>query len=445
MTSALPGTQHRLGNSQLPSVSMPEGSNSPAAAGAGRMAVGVLLLCAGLNLLARGVSDTYAVFLVPLTAEFAVERGALTGVYSVYMLVYGLAAPLAGIAFDRFGPRAVYGAGLACLGAAYFAAGSAAAVWQLYLLLGLLGGVGSVAIGIVPASGLVSRWFRRRLPSAMSVLHAALGIGVLLFAPVTQWLIDLAGWRGAYHAMGLALLLLVPPLLLLPWRTMAAGHPDYVERGGASAAPGTRGALGRALRMPAFWGLFTVMFFTALSTFAVVVQLVAYLVEVGFAPLEAASMYGAMGMLSIVGMLTAGALAERFEERYVATFSYSSSILGIGMLALLAWYPSFVLAAAFVLLFGTMQGSRGPLVTTLAARLFSRAGFGAVYGCISLGMGIGGAIGSWASGALHDLTGAYGVGYALAAAAAGAGIALFWLVGALAQPPRRAAGGTGAP
>lgn len=398
------------------------------------MALGVLALCATLNLLARGVADTYAVFLVPLAEEFAVERGALTGVYSVYMLVYGLAAPLAGIAFDRVGPRAVYGAGLACLGAAYFAAAGAGAVWQLYLLLGLVAGIGSVAIGIVPASGLVSRWFRRRLPSAMSVLYAALGIGVMLFAPLAQWLIALLGWRGAYHAIGLGLLLLVPPLLLLPWRVLAAGHPDYAERAADGPAPGTRAALARALRLPAFWGLFAVMFFTSLSTFAVVVQLVAYLVEVGFAPLEAASMYGAMGMLSILGMLAAGALAERFEERQVATFSYSSTILGIGVLALLAWYPSYALAAAFVLLFGTMQGSRGPLVTTLAARLFARSGFGAVYGCISLGMGIGGAIGSWASGVLHDLTGGYATGYALAATASGSGVALFWLVGALAGP-----------
>jgi MFS family permease len=404
-------------------------------AGAGRLALGVLALCAGLNLLARGVADTYAVFLVPLAEAFAVERGVLTGVYSVYMLVYGLAAPLAGIAFDRFGPRAVYAAGLACLGGGYFAAGGVSAVWQLYLLIGFIGGIGSVALGIVPASGLVSRWFRRRLPSAMSVLHAALGIGVLLFAPLTQWLIERAGWRGAYHIIGLALLALAPLLLLLlPWRRITAGHPEYAERAADAPPPGARGALARALRMPAFWGLFTVMFVTALATFAVLVQLVAYLVEVGFAPLEAASLYGTMGMLSIVGMLAAGALAERFEERYVATLSYSSTILGIGVLALLAWYPSFVLAGAFVLLFGTMQGSRGPLVTTLAARLFARSGFGAVYGCISLGMGLGGALGSWSSGALHDVTGSYGAGYVLAAAAAGAGIALFWLVGALAQP-----------
>jgi len=54
-----------------------------------------------------------------------------------------------------------------------------------------------------------------------------------------------------------------------------------------------------------------------------------------------------------------------------------------------------------------------------------------VYGTIMLGMGLGGAVGSWASGRLHDLTGGYLAGFLLAILGAAAGIALFWTVGAL--------------
>jgi MFS family permease len=406
----------------------------PRKSSAPRAALGVLAMCTALNFLSRGVSDTYAVFLLPLAREFDADRAALTSVYSVYMLVYGLAAPVAGMAFDRFGPRALYCAGAALFGATYVLAGSAATLGQLYLLIGVLGGIASVAVGMVPASALVSRWFRQRLPSAMSVLYAALGTGVLLLAPTSQWLIEQTGWRTAYHLLGGAVLLLFPGLLALPWRTIAAGHPDYNQPSATATRRAGVATIAQALRMSAFWGLFGIMFVTSFTTFSIVVQIVAYLVEIGFAPLEAASVYGVMGMLSILGMLGSGWLAQRYGERLIATLSYSCTIAGIAVLALLKWQPAYALLVSFALLFGTVQGSRGPLVATLAARLFDRSGLGAVYGCISLGMGVGAALGSSTAGTLHDLTGGYRIGFALAASSALIGMLLFRLIASLTEP-----------
>jgi len=399
-----------------------------------RTAIGVLAVCAVLNFLSRGVSESYAVFLLPLEREFGADRATLTGIYSVYMLMNGLAGPAVGMAFDRFGPRAVYAVGIACFGIAYILAGSIGALWQLYAFVGLVGGVAAAAIGMVPASTLASRWFRARLASAMGVLYAGLGIGLLLFAPITQGLIDAFGWRDAYRVLGAGALILLPLLVFLPWRRMAAGHPDYAAGGIPRTAQGAAWTLARAIRTRPFWALFAVMFVTSLSTYAINVQVVAYLVEVGFAPLQAASVYGFVGMLSVVGMLGAGMAAGRFGERAVATFAYACSIAGIVALAALEATPSRLLLFAFVALFGTVAGSRGPLIAVLAARHFSGGGLGAIYGTIVVGMGLGGAAGSWAVGMLHDLTGGYLVGFALGASGAIAGIALFWRVGALGDP-----------
>jgi len=405
-----------------------------------RTAIGVLAVCTLLNFLSRGVSESYAVFLLPLEREFGADRATLTGIYSVYMLMNGLAAPAVGMAFDRVGPRAVYAGGIACFGIGYILAGSIGALWQLYALVGLVGGVAAAATGMVPASALASRWFRARLASAMGVLYASLGTGLLLFAPITQGLIDAFGWRGAYRVLGAGALLLLPLLLLLPWRRMAAGHPGYAASGIQRTAQGAAWTLSRAIRTTPFWALFAVMFVTSVSTYAINVQIVAYLVEVGFAPLQAASVYGFVGMLSVTGMLGAGVAAGRFGERAVATFAYACSIAGIVALAALEATPSQLLLVAFVVLFGSVAGSRGPLIAVLAARHFSGGGLGAIYGAIVVGLGLGGAVGSWAVGVLHDLTGDYRAGFALGACGAAAGIGLFWFVGAL-RDPRGAAGG----
>ncbi len=392
-----------------------------------------------MNLLSRGIGESYAVFLLPLAREFGADRGALTGVYSTYMLFAGMMSPLAGIAFDRLGPRFCYCVGLALFGSAYALAGWLGALWQLYVLVGVAGGVGAALIGMVPASGLANLWFRARLASAMGVLYAALGTGLLIIAPGTQWLIERYGWRGAYHALGGLLLALLLPVLALPWRRIAAGPPEGATRDAQPTGRNNAWTIARAVATRAFWGLFGVMFFTSVTTYAIGVQTVAYLVEIGFAPLEAASIYGLVGMISIVGMLGSGVLAERIGERPVATLSYSSTIVGIAMLALLQWHRAYALVAAFVLLFGTMQGSRGPLVAVLSARNFSGGGLGTVYGTIMVGMGLGGAVGSWAAGTLHDLTGGYRAGFMLSAVCAAAGLTLFWTVRALSAHPLSAA------
>ena len=401
-----------------------------------RIAALVLLVGMLMNMLARGLAESFAVFLLPLGEAFGTDRSAVTAIYASYMLVYGLSAPLSGVVIDRLGARVCYAIGLVLFAIAYELAARATAIGQLYLLLGVLGGIASSALGMVPASVLATRWFDRRLPTAMSLLYASLGCGVLIFSPMTQWLIDAGGWRGAYRWLGAMPLALLPLTVLLPWRAMMGGDPAVAARRAPRSQAGLRLALRAALASRSFWALFGVMFFTSVTTYLVQVQLVAFLIEAGFAPLLAASIYGLVGVLSIVGMMAAGVLAERFGERVVASFSYGCTIAGIGCLALVARYPGVALLGAFVLLFGTVSGSRGPLVAVLSSRLFRGDAQATVYGVVLTGMGFGGALAAWLAGALHDWTGQYLAGFAVSAAAAVVGLAMFRSIEAIAVTAR---------
>ena len=77
------------------------------------------------------------------------------------------------------------------------------------------------------------------------------------------------------------------------------------------------------------------------------------------------------------------------------------------MLWLLQWYPNFWLLAGFVVCFGSMIGSRGPLLTATAMKIFRGERVGTIYGTISIGSGLGSAIGSWGGGLIHDWTHSY--------------------------------------
>jgi MFS family permease len=373
---------------------------------ASRTALIVLGLCFALSMLGRGAGETFTVFLLPISTTFGWDRASVVSIYALASLSAGLASPFVGRLFDRSGPRAVYGLGLLLLGSGFTAAALAQTLWHLQLCIGLAAGLGASCLGNVTNSLLLGRWFGRRLPTAMAVVYSAAGVGTLCWLPLSQILIDRYTWRGAYQILGTALLVLAGPVLLLPWRRLSG------EAGNASAPAQTgevdkRWELASAIRHHAFWALFSTYFFTAVGMFAISVQVVAYLVEAGFPPLQAATAWGFSGVLLVAGMLTVSLLDGFLGRRRAILFSYSLSTAGIVMLWLLRTYPTAWLLVGFLICFGSTIGSRGPLISAAAISIFRGERVGTIFGAISIGAGLGSALGSWSGGLILDWTGNY--------------------------------------
>jgi MFS family permease len=371
-----------------------------------RVALNVLALCFTLSVLGRGLSDSFTVFLKPISESFGWDRAQVVSVYSLTWLAGGLTAPLVGRLFDITGPRPVYALGLTLLGGAFLAAAHAQALWQLQLSIGLAVGLGIALIGNVPNSILLGRWFGPRLPTAMAILYSAAGAGVLVILPVSQLLIDRFGWREAYQIFGIFVLCLLLPLSLLPWRLFATGSPHIVKK--ASPEFTDDGwTLKSAMRHHAFWSLFCTFFFTAVGMFAIAAQIVAYLIDAGFHPLTAATAWGFSGVALVAGMLGVSTLDGIIGRRPSVLFSYGVSIVGIFLLWLIQFHPNYWLLTGFVICFGSMIGSRGPLITATALKIFSGKRVGTIYGMISIGSGLGSGFGAWFGGVIHDYTYGY--------------------------------------
>ena len=371
-----------------------------------RMALNVLALCFALSVLGRGLGESFTVFLKPISENFGWDRAQVVSVYSLAALAGGLASPLIGRLFDRSGPRAVYSLGLILLGGAFLTAAHAQQLWQFQLSLGLCVGLGIAFIGNVPNSILLGRWFGPRLPTAMAIVYSATGAGVLILLPASQILIDQIGWRGAYQIFGAAALFLLLPLLVLPWRMFSAGSP-HLARSAAADFVDEGWTLLSAMRHHAFWALFSTFFFTAIGMYAIAPQVVAYLIDAGFPPLQAATAWGFSGVVLLFGMLGVSSLDGIIGRRPSVLLSYAVSIVGIVLFWLLQWYPNFWMLTGFVVCFGSMIGSRGPLLTATAMKIFRGERVGTIYGTISIGSGLGSAFGSWSGGLIHDWSHSY--------------------------------------
>src|ERR1700686_3984889 len=371
-----------------------------------RMALNVLALCFALSVFGRGLVESFTVFLKPISENFGWDRAHVVSVYSLTALAGGLAAPLIGRLFDRSGPRTVYSLGLFLLGGAFLVAAHAEHLWQFQLSLGVCVGIGIAFIGNVPNSILLGRWFGPRLPTAMAIVYSATGAGVLILLPGSQLLIDHVGWRDAYQIFGGAALALLLPLLVLPWRLFSTGSPHLAKSAAADLADEGWTLLG-AMRHHAFWALFSTFFFTAIGMYAISAQVVAYLIDAGFPPLQAATAWGFSGVVLLFGMLGISWLDGIIGRRPSGLFSYAISIAGILMLWALQWNPNIWLLTGFVVCFGSMIGSRGPLLTATAMKIFRGERLGTIYGAIAISSGLGSEFGPWSGGLIHDWTHSY--------------------------------------
>ena len=384
-----------------------------------------------MNAIGRGVTETFAVFLLPVEKALGVDRAAIAATYAIYMLAYGIAAPFAGQLMDRLGARACYGAGLSMLGSGYLLAGSVDTIWFYYLTVGVLGGFGAATLGMVAASSLLSRWFTERMGSVAAFPYAAIGAGMILFPPAAQMLVDAFDWRAAHQILGAVTLSGLLLVAVLPLRRFTEGSEAWRARRFAASSSGAAWSMTAAMRTGAFWALFLAYFATSVAAYAVMPHSVAFLVEQGFNPLVAAAAFGFNGVMSVIGIIAIGWLSDRWGRRPTVTLSYLSSITGIASLLLVAMWPSMIPVYAFVVFFGLMQGARGPILVALVARIFAGGSVGTIFGALSMALGTGAAAGSFSAGLIHQWTGTYTGAFVLAICSCCVGIATFWLAPSL--------------
>jgi MFS family permease len=383
---------------------------------------------------------SYAVFLVAFLEEFRWSRAETSLAYSVSAFVSGASAPFVGALVDRLGPRrlVLLGGGmlaLGLLGSAYVAA-----LWQLIVLYGVVMTVGANCLGLVVFVPMLSRRFVSNRGMAISVVQSANGFARAVSAPVAQILISTIGWRHAYLAQAALMGVLIWPLAALfrrdePPAAVAPARLPALGAGVEAAPPARRDwTLAEAIATPHFWLLFTVYLATGLGSFFVSLHQLAFAVDVGFDKLYAASVLGMGALLSVGGTIVTGTLSDYIGRELSAILAYVVSIVGV-ICALFITGPGDVwLLWTHAAFFGLTWGARGPAITAKTADLFPGRNLGTILGVITVGTGIGSAVGAWGAGWIFDVSGSYRLAFLASIASYLVGCVAFW---GLRRPPTR--------
>ena len=377
----------------------------------------VALSFAVMVFLSTGIRFAVGPFLKPMVADLGLDRASFSLVIAVSLFLYGGFQPLVGGLVDRFGARAVTAAGSVLLAATIAATGAVTQLWHLYLVYGVLAGLGLAATGQVVGSAVLARWFTRRRATALSVLSSAGMAGISLLLPVFTWMILTLGWRTTYVVMGMIVLVVFLPLSL--WIVRDAPeqmglHPDGLAPGPAAASMAAeRTELATAVQTLPFWQLAVSLFTCGFSMSLISAHGVPMLTDHGYHPMTASWVIGILGGSSMVFAMLLGAAGDRFGRRPVLAWLYGARAFIFIGLFLIVDNPLLLFAVAIVgglTMTGTMSVS-----SALIADFFGRRSVGSVFGVIFVIHQTGSALGSWLGGVLFETTGGYGAAFAASA------------------------------
>lgn len=342
----------------------------------------------------------FTVLLVPMQQEFGWSAGAITGAYSLSMLVSGLVAPMLGRWLDDHGPRGVMTCG-SVLGTLLVVAWSRVETLPGLYLIWIGIGLASAATLYEPAFTTLAQWFRQGRSRAMLIVTILGGFASTVFLPLTGWLVDRYDWRSALVVLAIILAAgtVLPHAIVLqpgPGQRRSSGGPA------PDAAP--RAGVMELLREPVFARMSIAFFLQTTTSIAVAVHIIAFLVEQGQDATFAAWAAGLIGAAQV-----AARVFTTLFERYVSIISLTALMFAFQVIAivlLVTWQNATGIIVAVIFL-GMGRGAITLLRPSLVMELYDVSRFGSINGVQALILTIGRAIAPVMTGVAAGFSGGY--------------------------------------
>jgi MFS family permease len=376
-----------------------------------------------------GAFYSFGVFFLPVVTEFGWSRGMTSGVVFVMALTYAASVPVAGLLADRYGFRPVMAATIGITGLGFVLGGQVDSVWQMYLFIGFLPGLGAGASLALPLS-LVSRWFVKRQGMALGIAAAGIGVGGAVLPLLATYLIERFGWRTTFVYLGVFVWVSCLPVIFWLMREPRPEEARAIERKANtdSSTSKTDGlasiTLSGALVTLPFWLLFVIFLLSNISLGLAMTHIAPHAQDSGLSAVAAAGLLSVMGMCSIVGRLLSGGLSDRFGAKPVLFVALL--LQGLLILWLIAARTPWMFYA-FAVGFSLAYAGNIILIPRLSASIFGVGSMGAIFGGLSVADGLGFAVGPLLAGIIFDISGSYHPSFW------GVAIGLFLAVGLLVQ------------
>ena len=365
----------------------------------------------------------FTFFLPYWVKEFGWSRGVASGAQTVSMILSGLAAPLVAIFIMKQGTKRAIILGNLISVSGLILLAFQNHIWQLYLGIGVLVGLGVSIGGMLAMMTVLNNWFVVKRPLALSISMASMGFSGIVINPSMMALIDAVGWRNTYLILAVVAFVfcVVVPGLLIKDKPEDLGQ---VPDGPASAKiegikPGSSRyknlyktpvdfTAKEAMTTVALWlivayGALRFFVMTGVST-----HIIAFQFDIGISATTAGMIGGVFSAVMGIVQLGVGFVGLRFKMHTLIIIAAGSGVIGF---SILLFAKSVPLMLAYSIMYGISGGIGSVAMGNLIPDYFGRREFPKIMGyTMPFNTFISG-LGAPFTGYIRDVTGSYVPGF----------------------------------
>jgi MFS family permease len=374
----------------------------------------VIVYVGFMNVFMMGTTTFWGlpVFSHPMQDDVGWSSASIFGALTTRFIVGAFGGLLLGGFADRVG-----GASRLLLIGLLIDAGSMAALrWAgsplvFILLYGVIGGAGNTGMRLTMVT-LIPKWFIQRRGLAVGYASMGGGMSAFIMVPVVSLLIDWLGWRDAWTALALIMLLAVLPSVPLAIRSPEdiGLHPDGREPPPVAISATGRHAPDRSFTLRevmhswVFWVLLASIVFGSYSLQTSTIIMVPYFENIGFSSTTAAGAISIYGLFSVAARFIWGFAADKLTVRLALAVQALLTCLGVVFMLQIGGKETLYIAAAYQ---GVMLGGFPTLSQLIFPEFFGRGHIGSIMGLVQFFSTIIGSSGPLIAGFIFDQTGSY--------------------------------------
>ena len=334
----------------------------------------------------------FTFFLPYWIEDFGWSRGLASGAQTVFFILSGLAAPMVAIFIMKRGTKwaIVLGNLLSVSGLVLLAYQTH--IWQLYLGIGVLLGLGVSLGGMLAMMTVVNNWFVVKRPMALSMAMASMGFSGIVVNPSMMAPIDTVGWRNSYLILAAFAFIfcIVLPALFIKNKPEDLGQvpdgpfsskPPTVKPGGSTFKNLYKTPVDftakEALRTRALWLL---VIYSALRFFVMMgsgTHIIAFQFDIGISATTAGMIGGIFSASMGISQLGIGFLGLRIRMH---TLVVSAMVIGLIGFSMLLFAKSIPWMLAYAVIYGISAGIGSVAVGNLYPDYFGRTEFPKIMG-----------------------------------------------------------------
>ena len=318
----------------------------------------VILAASVLVNLCIGSAYAWSVFQKPLIEMFGFSTSQANLAYTLSLCIAACSVILSGKLQETKGARFTLILGGFIFGAGIFLTGFTTGIAVLYLSYGLLGGVG---IGLIYGCTIPNtvKWFPDKRGLAGGAIAAGFGLGSVLFAPLSVYLIDITGVLATFRIEGLAYIIVI----VIASSLITSPKEGYKPAGWNPPAQAAGNIIknyttGEMIRTGKFWVLWVMCGIGCLAGLMIIGHASPIGQEQVFISPEMAA--GAVALLAIAntgGRLFWGAVSDKVGRYNAVILMYILSALMLLLLSNTGSYWLFIISIMGVgLSFGGFMG-----------------------------------------------------------------------------------------